>query len=91
MRAIVTFSLGSEWEARHHHKRQEKRHGPCPLGSVDCSDVTGAHHSLPFEADHYDDIRRLAQEAAERLAKELHYGVKTTRIELIDEPQVTLQ
>jgi len=85
MRAIVTFSFGPAFERKNRHDRFKKQHGICPLGSVDCTDITGAHHSLLFDEDHYDKIRMRAEELAK--SKGLH----VTRIELIDIPEITLE
>lgn len=55
MKAIVTFSLGPEFQRKNHHDPKNKKFGPCPLDptTIHCTDITGSHHSRLFEDEGY--------------------------------------
>lgn len=57
MKAIVTFSLGKDFEKVTQHDWKNKVSGPCPLAQLlgfavhECSDCTGRHHNLLIQTE----------------------------------------
>lgn len=53
MRYIVTIKLPRNPD----HDPKNKVTGHCPVNGNDCSDVTGAHHSVVAEGSSIDHVR----------------------------------
>ena len=63
MKALVTLSLGKQWETDHAHDPDDRKAGQCPLDQTSsCTDTTGASHTLLMNVDGLADIFRRAKE-----------------------------
>lgn len=63
MKALVTLSLGKQWETDHGHDPNNKKAGLCPLDQTSsCTDTTGASHTVLMNVDSLSDIFRRAKE-----------------------------
>lgn len=70
---IVTVDLGKRFEVISKHDRFHKKRGPCPIQSlIECTDITGAHHSAVVEA------------RSEQEAKDVFCNCNTTRVEVVN-------
>ena len=74
MKALVTVTLGKQWEVDHAHDQNNKKVGQCPVDQTSfCTDTTGATHTLLMNAESLADIYRRVREK----------NVSVTRIEII--------
>lgn len=63
MKALVTMTLGKQWESQHGHDPVHKKTGSCPIeNSTSCTDVTGSNHTVLMNIESLSDIFRRARD-----------------------------